>query len=155
MPTALCGFNDSTGVNGCDLLAATGPTLLVRIGFDATFDPVIIPARLPNLPQGPLHALVDTGASESCIDSTLAMNLNLPIVDRRMISGAHGRGEVNVHLAQIHIPSLAFTLYGPFAAVDLVAGGQPHFALIGGTFLWHFTMVYEGRTGTVKLSNDT
>jgi hypothetical protein len=82
------------------------------------------------------------------------MQLNLPIVDQRRISGAHGAGLVNVHLAQIHVPALAFTLYGPFCAVDLIAGGQAHYALIGRTFLQHFTMIYEGHTGTVTLSND-
>jgi predicted aspartyl protease len=101
-----------------------------------------------------LWALVDTGALESCIDSSLAMRLNLPVVDRRNISGAHGAKEVNVHLAHIHIPSLLFTIYGPFCAVDLTAGGQQHHALIGRTFLQNFTMVYEGRTGNVTLSND-
>src|SRR5262245_27820099 len=38
----------------------------------------------------PPRSLVDTGAMESCIDSGLAMRLNLPIVDRRKISGVHG-----------------------------------------------------------------
>jgi len=38
--------------------------------------------------------------------------------------------------------------------VDLIAGGQAHYALIGRTFLQSFTMVYEGRTGTVTLSNN-
>ncbi len=56
-----------------------------------------------------------------------------------------------MHLAQIYVPTLAFTLYGAFARVDLVAGGQPHVALIGRTFLQHFRMVYEGATGTVSL----
>jgi len=121
--------------------------LLVNIGFDPAYDPTA-PLRLPNLPQVPINALVDTGATESCIDSTLAMNLNLPIADRRTVSGVHGAGEVNVHIGQIHIPSLAFTLYGPFAAVDLAAGGQSHLALIGRTFLAHFKMFYDGRTGT-------
>ena len=124
MPTTLCGFNTTPGANGRDLLVGDGPTLLVLIGFDATFDPVALPIGVPNLPQSPVRALVDSGAVESCIDSALAMNLNLPIVDRRMISGVHGPREVNVHLAQIYIPSLAFTLYGPFAAVDLAAGGD-------------------------------
>jgi predicted aspartyl protease len=155
MATTLCGFNNTPGTtNGRDLLVGTGPTLFVQIGFDPGFDPAAQPARAPVLPAAPVHALVDTGATESCIDSTLAMNLNLPVVDRRLISGAHGAGEVNVHLAQIHIPSLGFTLYGPFAAVDLIAGGQSHMALIGRTFLQHFTMHYDGRTGTVTLSND-
>jgi hypothetical protein len=123
MAETKCGFDDSAGVLGCDLLVAHGPTLLVRIGFDAVYDPTI-PHVLPNLPQNILPALVDTGALESCIDSALAMNLNLPVVDRRMVSGAHGAKEVNVHLAQIHIPALGFTQYGAFCAVDLQAGGQ-------------------------------
>jgi hypothetical protein len=38
--------------------------------------------------------------------------------------------------------------------VDLKAGGQIHSALIGRTFLKHFKMVYDGRTGTVTLSRD-
>ena len=154
MPTTLCGFNNVPGVSGRDLLVGNGPTILVRIGFDPAFDPSAVPVQIPNVPQNLVAALVDTGAVESCIDSTLAMNLNLPIIDRRTISGVHGPRAVNVHLAQVHIPSLFFNLYGPFAAVDLAAGGQGHAALIGRTFLLHFTMVYEGRTGTVTLSNE-
>lgn len=155
MARTLCGFNDTPGVTGQDLLVGMGPTLFVRIGFDQTYDPVRdLSVRTPILPQQDLKALVDTGATESCIDGGLAMQLNLPIVDRRRVSGIHGAGEVNVHLAHVFIPSLAFTIYGPFCAVDLVAGGQAHHALIGRTFLKAFTMIYDGRTGTVTLHND-
>jgi hypothetical protein len=81
------------------------------------------------------------------------MRLNLPVVDRRLISGAHGAKEVNMHLAHVIVPSLTFTIYGMFAAVDLVAGGQHHNALLGRTFLQRFTMTYEGKTGTVTMSD--
>ena len=57
-----------------------------------------------------------------------------------------------MHLAQIYVPALDFTMYGVFAGVHLTAGGQPHYALMGRTFLQEFTLVYEGRTGTVTLS---
>jgi predicted aspartyl protease len=155
MARTLCGCNDTPGASGRDLLVGNGPTLFVKIGFDPTYDPVRdLTIRTPNLPEQLLPALVDTGATESCIDSGLAMRLNLPVVDRRRVSGIHGAGEVNVHLGHVHIPSLAFTIYGPFCAVDLVAGGQAHHALIGRTFLQGFTMIYEGRTGTVILHND-
>lgn len=153
MPTTKCGFDDVPGMPGREALVGTGPTLFVNIGFDPTYDPAI-PAKLPVLPPEVLWALVDTGAAESCIDGDLAMRLNLPVIDRRSLSGAHGAKEVNVHLAHVHVPSLLFTIYGPFCAVDLAAGGQRHLALIGRTFLKNFTMVYEGRTGTVTLSND-
>ena len=153
MPTTKCGCNDAPGVPARDGLVGIGPTLIVNIGFDPTYDPAN-PAKPVVLPADQLWALVDTGALESCIDSDLAMRLNLPVIDRRHIAGAHGAKEVNVHLGHVHIPSLNFTLYGQFCAVDLAAGGQRHRALIGRTFLQHFTMVYEGRTGSVTLSND-
>jgi predicted aspartyl protease len=150
MANTKCGFDDILGgATGGDLLIFYGPTLVVNIGFDPAYKAGGVP--VPGIIG--ISALVDTGATESCIDSALASQLNLPIVDRRMISGVHGRQEVNIHLAQVHIPSLAHTIYGAFAGVHLVAGGQPHKALIGRTFLQGYTMVYEGRTGTVTLSN--
>ena len=151
MPETKCGFEDSPGVLGRDLLVSQGPTLIVDIGFDPTFTPTNI-GNVPASGIKGVQALVDTGAVESCIDGGLAMQLNLPIVDRRIISGSAGRHEVNVHLAQIHVPSLMFTIYGTFSAVDLVAGGQPHYALIGRTFLQTCKMSYDGTTGQVIIS---
>ena len=150
MPETLCGFNDIPGgAAGAELLTMYGPTLYVDIGFDSSFKTGQIP--VPGMKN--LAALVDTGAGESCIDSMLASQLNLPIIDRVTISGANGKSEVNMHLAQIRIPNLDFTIYGAFAGVHLLAGGQQHLALIGRTFLRHYTMTYNGRTGTVLISN--
>jgi predicted aspartyl protease len=151
MPSTLCGFNDVPGgASGRDFLISHGPTLMVNIGFDPNFTN---PPAIPIAGITDIRALVDTGAGESCIDSVLASQLNLPIVDRRRIAGAGGIQEVNMHLTQVHVPSLNFTIYGAFAGVHLAAGGQFHRALIGRTFLQHYTMTYEGRTGTVTLSS--
>jgi hypothetical protein len=111
------------------MLAAWGPTLLVDIGFDPNYKSES-PFVVPKAGISGIHALVDTGAGESCIDSLLAGQLNLPIVDRRPISGVHGTLLVNMYLAQIHVPSLLFTIHGAFAGVELAAGGQVHKALI-------------------------
>jgi gag-polyprotein putative aspartyl protease len=135
------------------LLVLHGPTLGVQIGFDPAYNPQT-PTRPPALPQNLIVALVDTGATESCIDTGLAMSLNLPVVDRRTVGGVGGAHDVNMHLAHIHIPALTFTIHGLFAGVSLQAGGQHHQALIGRTFLQGFTMIYEGRTGTVTIHND-
>ena len=151
MPTTNCGFGNQTGQSGRDALALYGPTLWVQIGLDPAFLPGL---SNPDLPPENHPALVDTGATESCIDSALALVLHLPIVDRQEVVGIHGADTVNCHLAQIYVPTLNFTVYGLFAGVPLRAGGQPHFALIGRDFLLNFTMTYEGRTGTVILSND-
>ncbi len=50
------------------------------------------------------------------------------------------------------MPALDWTVHGSFAGVHLRAGGTPHYALMGRTFLRHFTMVYDGKTGAVTLS---
>jgi len=148
-----CGFDNTPQVFGRDLLVTWGPTLFVNIGFDPNFNPQYqIQIPVPGITD--VQALVDTGALESCIDSMLAAQLNLPIVDRRLISGVGGGHIVNIHLAQVHVPALGQTAYGAFAAVHLAAGGQVHRALIGRTFLQLFTMIYEGRTGTVTIHNE-
>lgn len=153
MPETKCGFdNIPGGASGREQLVSWGPTLNVDIGFDPNYQPGGFPLQVPVPGITGVKALVDTGASESCIDVVVAGQLNLPIVNKRQISGVGGSHSVNIYLAQVHVPSLAFTIYGPFAGVSLAAGGQVHRALIGRTFLQNFTMVYEGLTGTVKLS---
>ena len=80
-------------------------------------------------------ALVDTGASESCIDNKLAEELGLPVIDKMDMSGVSGMKKHNVYLASVHIPELEFAQYGRFAGVDLRDGGQIHQVLLGRTFL--------------------
>ena len=145
MPQVECGFKGTPG-----LLVHFGPSIGVLIGFDPSFRPNVTPA--PNLPVQEYPALIDTGATESCIDSAVAQALNLPIIDERMMAGVHRQFKVNVHLAQIRIPSLQYTIYGNFCGVHLHAGGQSHSSLLGRTFLSKMTMIYKGDTESVLLS---
>ncbi len=145
MPTINAGFNDTFG------LVRFGPTVSVQIGYDPAFK---VGVR-PDLPETILPALVDTGATESCIDTDLAKKLNLPLVDRGELSGSQGSHTADIYLAQIHVIDLAFSVYGRFAGVHLAAGNQPHAALLGRTFLRNFKMIYEGRTGEVTITRRT
>lgn len=129
-----------------------GPSIDVLIGFDPDFVPSA--GRRAQLPPELLPALVDTGAQETALDAELAHSLNLPILERRQIAGASGLFESTVYSAQIYIPELDFTIVGPFDSANLAASGQPYSALIGRTFLRHFSMAYEGRTGSVIVNND-
>ena len=138
------------GARGSGALASYGPTLMVQIGFDREF----APGGIPRLPNQRWAALVDTGARLSCIDRELAMELGLPVVDRGRVSGVHGTMDLNLHTAQIHVPDLDFTLSGRFYGVHLSTGPRPHSALLGRDFLQHFTMVYNGRTGSVTINDD-
>lgn len=153
MATTKCGFDDKDEVLGRDSLITFGPTLFVNIGFDPAYNPAAKPTAPPNAQLLKQPALVDSGATQSCIDGGIAQRLGLPVVDKQRVSGIGGICEVNMYLAQIYVPSLNYTIYGSFAGVDLVAGGQVHLALIGRTFLQDFTMVYEGKTGNVSLTS--
>jgi hypothetical protein len=85
MPDVQCGFDDIPGgATGRALLVGYGPTILVNIGFDASFKPK--GGKVPTPGMKDIRALVDTGATQSCIDSYLASQLNLPIVDKRTLA---------------------------------------------------------------------
>ena len=152
MRNANIGFSDNGVHSGADLLELIGPIVRVQIGFDPLFRPGS--GLVPNLPNQLHLGLVDTGASTSSVDSALAVTLGLPVIDQENHSGANGAFDVNIHAAQIHIPSLNWTITGRFAGVHLAAGGQRYKALIGRTFLRDYTMIYEGSTGQVTLSRN-
>ena len=88
----------------------------------------------------------------SCIDSGVAGRLMLPTVEHANVAGALGPGEVNVYLAQVHIPALKWTVHGRFFGVHLHEGGQQHDALLGRDLLKHTHMVYDGKTGSVIIT---
>lgn len=81
MPEIKCGFDDApNGAKGWETLINYGPTLYVNIGFDSTWKPT--DTKVPAAKVFGIGALVDTGATTSCIDDSLAKQLNLPIIDQ-------------------------------------------------------------------------
>ena len=152
MPTASAGFSNTTVLPGRDALAIIGPTLEAQIGFDPAYrngQPTP-----PNLAPQLYRVLIDTGASHSSVDSALAEELGLPLQGTASITGVGGALEVNTYRAMIFIPALNTTLHGELPVAYFRTGGQPHSAILGRDFLRDYTMVYEGRTGQVTLSND-
>ena len=158
MPIIECGFPAGlTGLSATDALALRGPTVLVGIGFD----PAIFGQNLPQVPATAsalgvipavqVPALIDTGASDSSIDEQLAQQLQLPLIDQEQCSGIGGTIILNIYLGHIVIPTIS-TVYGRFTGVHLQAGGQHHRALIGRTPLKDALLVYDGRTGVVRLA---
>ena len=107
-----------------------GPSIRVSIGHFRSGDES---STIPKEDEFAV-ALVDTGATESCIDISLAQYLELPIVDTMTISGSDGAKKHDVYMAQIHIPDLKFTQFGKFAGVNLDGGGQLHKALLGSAY---------------------
>lgn len=143
-----CGY--SGGAAASSRLVQLGPRLLVQVGFDEGYDPRS-PGRIARLPSEPLVALIDTGASISCIDVNLALSLGLPEVDAITAVTADGPTRAIAFLAQVHSPSLKFTLHGRCAGMRIAAPTHEHVMLIGRDFLGHFRMLYDGPSGGVEL----
>lgn len=144
MPTK----STKVGFENPDDLIASGPTMMVLVGLSYdTFPDPHLDTMTP-----PLYALIDTGASHTCVDKTLAIQLELPIRGKPFsIAGIAGSETVNMHLGQIYMPALGETLSGLFPAVDLAGGGQPHKVLIGRDLLKACRMSYDGTTGDVEI----
>ncbi len=148
MPLADAGFPDKdTGHPDNGRLIAFGPTLRVTV---SQFNQV---TETGNTATQVVAALVDTGASESCIDNKLAEELGLPVIDKMDMSGVSGTKKHNVYLASVHIPDLEFSQYRRFAGVDLRDGGQVHQALLGWTSLRNVILIYDGLRGQVTLAS--
>lgn len=144
-----------------------GPSIMVEIGFDPSLFSGSSSSQVPALPgadsteegAAPLPpspqvalALIDTGASSSCIDEALAQSLNLPLVNKIPVGGVGGSHTLNQYLAKISIPTLNFSQVGAFIGANLRAGGQFQQALIGRDFLQQMTLVYDGIKGTIRLA---
>ena len=149
MPTIECGFPTSgiPGLSPADTLVRIGPTIWVTIGSH----PGTSVAPTGSLTQQ-VPALIDTGTSLNCIDDLLAQQLQLQVVDQWTTSGISGPAKLDVYLAQITISSLNINQFGRFAGVHLQAGRLPHRALLGRSLLAGCNLVYDGKTGSVKLS---
>ncbi len=150
MPLADCGFQDVDGFTGPDRLHAHGPTLLIDIGFDRAYDPK--GTGIPQTTVQQIPALVDTGASMSCIDDKFARELGLPLVDRQPMGALGGEYEASVYMAQAYVPVFGTTHYGRLIGVEMAKSGFSQSALLGRDFLRGHIMIYDGLRGQVTLA---
>jgi predicted aspartyl protease len=95
-------------------------------------------------------ALIDTGASNSCIDEQAAQDLGLPVIDvAAMQSATHEKQSCNVYPVQIITPLV--TINSP-RTVGASLASQGLLVLIGRDVLQHCTLFYNGLVGQFTLS---
>lgn len=96
-------------------------------------------------------ALIDTGASNTCIDDAAAQQLGLPVIDvAHMQSASHSRHQCNVYPVTIDIPGVV-NLNSP-RTMGAALAGQGLLALIGRDVLARCTLFYNGPLGQITLS---
>lgn len=104
--------------------------------------------KLPNPIVG--DALIDTGASDSCIDLEAAVELGLmPIDVAKMNSASHSDHEVPVYFASLEILGMGARFELRSMGASLRA--QSLIALIGRDALAGSVLFYDGPTGQATL----
>jgi predicted aspartyl protease len=97
-------------------------------------------------------ALLDTGATSTCIDAAAAKKLKLPVIDKGKISSAsHEAIEVNIYPAVIAFTGTPIKA-NVLKAVGANLAGQDLIALLGRDLLQNFTVFYNGAMGEITLS---
>ncbi len=96
-------------------------------------------------------ALIDTGASNTCIDDKAAQELGLPIIDvGKMTSASHEEHPCNIYPVQINI--VGFVSLNAPKAMGAALAAQGLLALIGRDVLERCTLFYNGPTSEITLS---
>jgi len=77
------------------------------------------------------HALVDTGAEESCIDLRLARRLRMPVLDAMTVFWAGESREHDVYGATLFVPRSNLGVQGLFVGIEFLPGDIPQEVILG------------------------
>ncbi|MHB8539431.1 MAG: retroviral-like aspartic protease family protein [Candidatus Acidiferrales bacterium] len=96
-------------------------------------------------------ALIDTGATATCIDEQAAQELGLPVIDvAKMTSATHADQQCNVYPVQIAIPPVLI-LNSP-RTIGAALAPQGILVLLGRDLLRNCSLFYNGPAGQFTLS---
>jgi predicted aspartyl protease len=133
-------------------LQQRGPCLQASVSVAQSIAAQLIQQGLPVPPPITGWALIDTGASSTCIDDAAAQQLKLPVVDVvTMSSASHASSQANVYPILIDIAGLPIPINAP-QTIGATLAAQGLLLLIGRDVLQHCTLFYNGTTGEITLS---
>ena len=90
-------------------------------------------------------ALIDTGATDVCIDLSIARDLRLRTVDQRTVGTAGGPILASVHVGVLEVPALGFRKLMPLYAFRV---RRTNFSiLLGRSFLADYIVTFDGPRG--------
>ncbi len=148
--------NDQSGkeisVNPRQVLQMRGPVVQVSVTVAQKISEQLIQQSIevPEPVSG--WALIDTGASNTCIDNTIATNLHLPVIDQvKMASATHNGTLSNVYPVFMRFIGVPIEVNAE-RVIGAELGNQGLIILLGRDLLQNFTMFYNGITGQITIS---
>lgn len=101
-------------------------------------------------PPEEIQAMVDTGASISAINVSVAQRLGLPVTGSMKIGGATGVADQPVYSALFRIPD-PFVEWDPMQIAGATLTNTPFDILVGRNILCNMTLSYDGKSGRFSL----
>jgi predicted aspartyl protease len=130
-------------------LQLRGPVMQISVTINQNAAQALI-GQGKTVPTKSGWALIDTGASNTCIDEKAAQELGLPVIDvASMQSASHEGHQCNVYPVQIITP--VFTLNSP-RTLGAALESQGLLVLIGRDVLQQCTLFYNGVVGQFTLT---
>ena len=102
------------------------------------------------IPSKKVIALIDTGASGSCINDSIAGESNLIARDVTTVCTPSGTAQQKIYDLGFSMPSLHPTIF-PILALGANLEAQPYNALIGRDILSNCTLIYNGWDNSYQL----
>ncbi|HXE63245.1 MAG TPA: retroviral-like aspartic protease family protein [Bryobacteraceae bacterium] len=134
------------------LMQQRGPVAQVSVGIAQVYAQSLTAAGTPVPAPVSGWALIDTGASMTCIDDAIAQKLGLPAIDRaKMASASHAGTECNVYPISFNIIGLPIQME-LHRAIGANLQSQGLAMLIGRDLLMRCTLHYNGLTGEFTIA---
>jgi predicted aspartyl protease len=134
------------------VLHERGPIVQVTVGLMSAMAQQLTQqgTPIPGLVTG--LALIDTGASMTCIDAAAASKIGAPVIDRvHMHSASHAATQANVYPVHFEILGAGIHIDAP-RCVGAALASQGLVMLIGRDMLANCTLFYNGPSGSFTLS---
>jgi len=126
------------------------PTLQVTVTIEQNAGQALVSQGKPVPTPRTGWALIDTGASNTCIDDKVANELGLPVIDvGTMLSATHEKVPCNIYPVLITTPIV--NLNSP-RTMGAALAAQGLLVLIGRDVLANCNLFYNGPTGQFTLS---
>jgi predicted aspartyl protease len=133
------------------VLQHRGPCLQVAIKLHPDIEQQLTSQAAEVPPPVTGWALLDTGASTTCLDDQVAEQLSLPVIGTASIGTAsHASSRRNIYPVAIEIAGLQTHIIAKAVGVELSSQGL--LALIGRDVLSACTLFYNGLSGEITLS---
>ena len=133
-------------------LQMRGPIVQVSVSVEQNIAQQLLQSGTTLPPPISGFALIDTGASMTCIDNEAAKQLQLPVIDvTKMASASHDSTDCNIHPIQIDVPGINLKIGVP-RAMGASLKAQDLLLLIGRDVLQHGTLFYNGISGQITFS---